>query len=56
MTQTKTIPHSPAQGAASGAVVTHCGGCGRFITLQAGAAHWIDSDGKTTHVLQMSDR
>jgi hypothetical protein len=55
MTQiTTTIPHSPAQGVASTAVVTHCGGCGRFITLQAGGAHWLDSDGQTSHVKQVS--
>jgi hypothetical protein len=55
MTQTQTVPHSPAKGTAS-AVVAHCGGCGRFITLLAGGVHWIDSNGKTTHVIQASDR
>lgn len=56
MTTEQVIPHSPAKGTASAAAIAHCGGCGRFITMQAGGAHWIDSNGKTAHVLQVSDR
>jgi hypothetical protein len=55
MTQTQAVPHSPTTGTAS-AVVAHCGGCGRFITLQAGGARWLDSSGRTEHVVQASDR